>query len=106
MNTVESFDMMEKLLPDIVELLADPAIAEFKETARNERVKSSEVIAGLLPVFITKHRNATLRIIAEVSGKTVDEVKKQPLADTIEDFKFSDEVYSFFGSCLRLVLRA
>ena len=107
MKTIDSFDMMEKLLPDIVELLSDEDIVQFKEETRSgKKIKAEEAINSLLPLFVVKHKDATLRIVAAVSDKTVDEVKEQPLAVTTADFKFIDEVYGFFASCLRLVLKA
>ena len=107
MNTIDCFDMMEKMLPDIVEVLSDEDILKFKDETRGGKpIKAGDAINTLLPLFISKHRDATLRIVAGVSGKTVDEVKKQPIDKTTADLKFTDDVYSFFASCLRMVLKA
>lgn len=109
MKTSDSFALMEQLLPDLEELLGDDEIRAFKEEARGGApIVASSAMQRLMPLFTGKHRDALLRVIAACNDKTVEQVESQELSDTIADMRsgFTDEVYSFFAQCLRLVLKA
>lgn len=110
MSTDLGFDMMEKLLPDVASILADEDVKRVKESfaKKNAKIAVGASFDPVLGLFLGKHRETMFRIAATVSQKTVAEVKKQPLHDTVETVQqgLSDDMMTFFASCLRLVMTA
>ena len=110
MSTELGFDMMEKLLPDVALILADEDVKSVKESVakKDDKIVVGMSFAPILALFLGKHREVMFRIAATISHKTVAEVKKQPLHDTVETVQqgLSDDMMTFFASCLRLVMTA
>ena len=110
MSTEVGFDLMERILPDVAEIMSDEDVKRLKEQIRTEDAQGSVkgVFMPTMALFLGKHREAVYRIAAAVSGKTVEETRNQPMGDTIEALQagFTDDMIRFFGLCLRMVMTA
>lgn len=108
MTTEFAFALMEKILPDVVEILSDPNIQTQKNNFKNGEVDAMHLLGDMMPVLIVTHRGAMFRIIAALSEKTVDEVQKQDFTETLKVWRggFIDEMMGFFVPSLRMVLKA
>lgn len=108
MNTEFAFEIMERITPDVVEILNDPAVQGVKLALKEGNISPIESIRDLYPALFTAHKDAMYNIIAATAGKTVDEIKAQPFSDTVTVLRdgFVDEMLGFFVSWLRMVLKA
>lgn len=108
MKTNIAFDVMEKILPDVAELMNDDDVKLDSEDFRKDGAKVGDMMTKLMPVFISRHRSAFFNIIAAISGKTAEEVAEQDFAETLKAFTegFTDDMFVFFVLCLRLARRA
>lgn len=110
MATETGFDTMEKLLPDVADILSDDAVKEIKNGVEKEngKIVVSAVFAPVMRLFLGKHREAMYGLVATLCGKTPEDVKKQPLSETVATLRdgVSDEMLTFFASCLRMVMSA
>lgn len=104
MKTDFAFDVMEKILPDVAELMNDDEVKLPKE----EGAKVGDMMTKMLPVFITKHRTALYNIVGAISGKTSEDVAAQDWSETLKIFMdgFTEGMFVFFICCLRLARRA
>lgn len=107
MTTEQAFDVMQKLAPYVSEIVTDNAVgdvaAEYRETKN-----AAAIMDNLFPLMLVNHREALYNIVAVSTGKTVETVKKQPLADTKADLDASvcDDMFDFFILFLRMAVRA
>lgn len=105
MKTELAFNVMEKILPYVEEIMNDDAVKITSEDFAKDGAKVGDVMSKLLPLFITKHRDAMFSITGALNGITADEVKEQDFAETVKSLyesKFIDEMFGFFIWCLRL----
>lgn len=108
MKTEIAFDVMSKLLPDVVEIINDPKLTSAKEAAKAAGKTFKQAMPELLPLFLVDHREAVMRIFAAVQDKTLEEVKAQPFRETTINTVASvmEDVMLFFGFCLRMAMHA
>lgn len=110
MNTEVGFNTMEKLLPYVSAILSDDSIRAVKvRIQKNENdVNTNEALNTLLPLFIGKHRDNMYVIASIICEKTVEEIKEQPLTETISVLRngIANEMLAFFGLCLRMAMNA
>lgn len=109
MNTDMGFDLMEKLLPHVTAIVTDEDVVHVKELLRKEdTIQVGKAMHDILPLFLGKHREHMYAIAAITAGKTVEEIKQQPLADTLQVMRESvtGDMLSFFGLCLRMAMSA
>nr|MBR4281676.1 hypothetical protein [Clostridia bacterium] len=103
-----AFDKMEKLLPYLSEVLNDADVKAFRDaagTTETANMPAGDAMQQLLPLFVTKHREAMFNIIAVFKGVTVDEAREMPLSDVLKVMKenFVGDMLVFFIFCLRMV---
>lgn len=108
MTTEMAFDTMEKLLPHLAEVLGDVEIRQMVEMAKADGGKTTpakELLTAMLPLFVTRHRDNMLNIVAAMKGVTVEEAQAMPFADTLATLRgnFVEEMLLFFMLCLRMV---
>lgn len=107
MTTEQALDKMELLLPHYTALFNDPDAAAIIKTVREENGESlvGVTLHKLLPIFTGKHRETLYQIISIVHEKPVEEVKAQPIMDTISDLRNAlvNETLLFFMTCMRMV---
>ena len=88
------------LLADLSDKLANDA--EFKAfMAGKKTMTNREFIFKMIPHLLKNYREEAFDILAVWNDKTVDEVKSQPLGETIAEVKsiFNDKDFrSFFSS--------
>lgn len=107
MTTEMAFDAMEQLLPHLAEVINDVEVKQLADFARTEEGKSSpasDLMADMLPLFITKHRDAMMHIVAVFKGVTVEEARAMPFKETLEALRsnFMGDMLLFFMLCLRM----
>lgn len=107
MTTDQALDKMELLLPYYAKIFNDPDAAEIIKTVREEKGESlvGDTLQKLLPIFTGKHREALYHIISIVHDKPVEDVKAQPIMETIAALRNAlvNETLLFFMACMRLV---
>lgn len=108
MTTEMAFDAMEQLLPHIAEVLGDVEIRQMVELAKADGGKNTpakDLLTAMLPLFVTRHRDNMLHIVAAMKGVTVEEARGMLFADTLETLRgsFVEEMLLFFMLCLRMV---
>lgn len=109
MNTELGFDLMEKLLPDVAAILNDEKVKKIKAEMRSDgSIAIGEGMNAVLPLFLGKYRENLIRMAAAISGKSEKEIMEQPMGETLAVFQagVTDEMLSFFASCLRMVMSA
>lgn len=113
MNTEIGFDMMDKLLPYVAAVLEDDKVGEYKAALRQEKgdtggIDVAAAMRSLLPLFLGPQRENMLHIAAIIAGKTVEEIKAQPLTDTVKLLHdgIMGDMMVFFASCLRMAMNA
>lgn len=108
MPTEMAFDAMEKILPHLAEVINDADVKAFTDLAKDPqgmKTPAGDVMEKMLPLFVTKHREAMFNIIAVFKGVTVEEVRAMPFIDTLQLMKenFIGDMLVFFIFCLRMV---
>lgn len=108
MRTDLAFDVMAKILPDVVEILSDPAT---KNAFDGDDVTVISGMGALMPALVVNHREAMLRIIGAISGKDADTVAAQDwatetLTQWLDAKKFIDELLVFSLPWVRLARKA
>ena len=131
MNAGQAYECMVRMVPHAAELVCDPQIAEVRKSLLSGHSPAHEVaatdakeahaaeplrtgrgpadgqskvwnfMAKAYPLLLGKHRRALLGIVAALSGKTVDEVRAQPLGETMTVIRagFTGELFGFFAVC-------
>lgn len=112
MDTKTTFAMMEKALPVVLELIQDEEVVDFKETIKDEEnaknTTMGEAMQKLMPVFLMKKRDCVIRLLAVVTGKTVEQVEEQDYTITKVDMKsmLIGDIFDFFAWSLRMATKA
>lgn len=103
MRTDVAIDKLCNIAPvfaDLSEKLANDA--EFKAfMAGKKTMTNREFIFKMIPHLLKNYREEAFNILAVWNDKTVEEVKRQPLGETIAEVKsiFNDKDFrSFFSS--------
>lgn len=105
-TTEKAFDLLPYALDIYEKINADKIIKQFKDKYKG---KKADVMMVGLEVFkvvlsnMPKVKKEVFEIVALVEEKTVEEVKKQPLMQTLKTFKaiFSEpELMGFFKSAM------
>lgn len=111
MSTESSFDLMEKLLPIVSSIMADEEVQTVKGVIKRDdesKVNIRQSYSPVMSLFLGKHREDMYMMCAAMSGRTVKDVKAQPLSETLEALQqaLDGEMMSFFALCLRMVMTA
>ena len=110
MSTEKAFECMARMVPYVVEIENDPAIAEAKRkmTEKSGEVTNGDFMLEIYPLLMRDHLDALCGIIAAMEGKTAGEVKAQPYKETFAAIKagFTKELFDFFPFAVRLVANA
>ena len=106
MPTDQGFDVMQRLTPYVNEIIGDEEVTKIAEEFR-EKKNALSSMNRLFPLMLERHRDALYGMVAAVGGKTVEEVRSQPLGQTKEGFQeaMSDDVFDFFILFLRMAVR-
>ena len=106
MSTERALECMTKIVPHMVEIVSDPQVAEVKKMLleKGAQATNSDVMEAIYPLLMDKHRDAVCGMIAAMSDKTVDEVKKQPWQESFAQIKagFANELFDVFPYAVRL----
>lgn len=107
MNTETGFDLMLDFLPIASEILEDAEIKVAKEQLMKDAGSSSELAKDILPILLKNKRDAVMQLVSVVSGKTLEQVKAQPISETVKILRESVRLYAdFFPAALHLVALA
>ena len=107
-STGIALDAMLEMLPYVESIITDPDFSEMKKRIKREDgVTFAELIGDSFPMFAKKRRNEMYGIVAAVTGKTIDEIDKQPIHETLAVFSdvMGSDVLSFFIYSARLVAK-
>lgn len=107
MTTREALDVIAKISPDVAELAGDEEIAKIRKSVAGDRNKTFyDVMADLIQLFTVKHKAATVRILAALEGKTVDELMETPFEEAALHTVYSsiEDVMLVYGFFLRMAL--
>lgn len=107
MTTEMAFDAMEKLLPHLAAVVSDPEIRHAADIVKTEEGKKTPVfdlLPTMLPMFITRHREDMLHIVAAFKGVTVEEARALPFRETVAAMRENlvGDMLLFFMLCLRM----
>lgn len=106
MPTEQGFELMAKIVPYFSQISNDNEMQELaKELRKTKNV--SEQMAPLFGLMLCKHREALYGMVSAASGKTVEEVRTQPVKETKETFLdvTGDDVLDFFICFVRMASR-
>ena len=108
MDTKTTFEMMEKILPDVTRILNDSVVQQAKHDIKDNKVSAVGSMEVIMTALLDGHADAVYNIIAALSDKTVEEVQQQDFKKTLAVWTNGtiDEMMSFFMPLLRMVLRA
>lgn len=112
MTTEMSFDVMQNILPYVVEINGDEEIQNAKKAYIGENGNNDPymLMNALLPLLLARHRKAVYILMGSVCGKTAEEVAAQDFKTTLADWKaateFVGEMAGFFVPAARMVARA
>lgn len=113
MNTEQTMDLLVNITPAIMEIVKDEELVKvFSERVKPKKGMSKEEInklamnkgfekiGKLVPMLLGNHRNDIYTILAEINGKSIDEVKSQSPIKTIgqiQELLQDKELISFFS---------
>lgn len=113
MNTEQTMDLLVNITPAIMEIVKDEELIKvFSERVKPKKGMSKEEInklamnkgfekiGKLVPMLLGNHRNNIYTILAEINGKSIDEVKSQNPIKTIgqiQELLQDKELISFFS---------
>lgn len=107
MTTDQALDKMEMLLPHFSTLFNDQDASEFIMSVRAAKCQNQtgEAMNKLIPIFARQYRETLYNIVAISHDKTVEEVRNQPIMETINCMRSSlvDETMMFFIACMRMI---
>lgn len=105
MSTKDAFDVIAQISPDVAELAGDEEIAKIRKSIAENR-NFYDVMADLIQLFTVKHKAATVRILAALEGKTVDELMETPFEEAALHTVYSsiEDVMLLYGFFLRMAL--
>ena len=104
LDAVEKFAHLAPVLADIIDAVKDNTeVINWLKTSQSAKSKA-DITLGLMRLFPTVYRlcgQSIFELIAICGARTVEEVKAQPLADTIQQLKdmiFDSDLRAFFSS--------
>ena len=107
MSTEKAFECMVRMVPYVVEIMSDPAVAEAKAKLKEKdgELTGGDFMLAMYPLLMRDHAEALCGIVAAMSEKTPDEVKAQPLGETLAALGagITKELFDFFPFAVRLV---
>lgn len=110
MSTATAFETMEKLLPIVADIVSGDDVKKVKDGLKKT---DNKIVAGtsfepIMALFLGQRRESMFELAAVASGESVEKVKKQPLAVTMQTLQqtIDGEMMSFFALCLRMVMTA
>ena len=85
MNTEKAFACMAHMVPYVAEIVGDPNVAEAKKKLidRGDELTGADAIQIIYPALMRDHSEALCGIVAAMEDRTVEEVKAQPLEETL-----------------------
>ena len=83
MNTDELLDVYCRIAPALEEITQGKRWAEIAEAGKDLTVKT--MLTRVLPIILADHREAFYTILAAMNGKTAEEIKAQPMPETMRD---------------------
>lgn len=107
-STGVGLDMMMEMLPYVESIVMDPDFDKMKKRIKGEKdVTLAELMADSFPMIAQKKRKEMYGIVSAVTGKTIDEIDKQPIRETLTIFMdvMGNDVLNFFIYSARLVAR-
>lgn len=111
MDTKTTFEVMEKALPLVLELIRDEEVVEFKERFKGENkedVTIGEAMEKLMGIFLLKKRAVVVQLLSVVTGKSVEQIEEQDYSITKIDMKNTviGDIFDFFGWSLHMAVKA
>lgn len=106
LDTVSGFDLMLKFIPPVSAILEDAEMAKAK-TMLTGKKSSAELAEAITPILLKSHNAELIDLVATMQGCTADEVKAQPIGETVETLAEGVRLYSaFFPAALHLAANA
>lgn len=106
MSTDKAFECMARMVPYVVEIAGDPKLVEAKKelAEKGGELAYSDFMLAVYPMLLCEHKDALYGIVAAMSDKTVDEVKRQPSGETFSVMRENStkELFDFFPFAVRL----
>lgn len=111
MDTKTTFEVMEKALPFVLDLIRDEEVVEFKEKFRGEEkedVTLGEAMEKLMGIFLIRKRDVVIKLLSVVTGKSVEEIEKQEYSVTKIELKnlLNGDIFDFFTWSLHMATKA
>ena len=104
-----ALDEMAAMLPHMETLLHSEEYRALKDRVHREgsNLTVSDIMGDAFSAVAVKNRTSLYGIVSAVTGKTVEEVDKQPIEDTLDAFRgaMGSQVLDFFSFCARLAVR-
>ena len=107
-STGVGLDLMMEMLPYVESIVMDPDFDKMKKRIKNEKdVTLAELMGDSFPMVAQKKRKEMYGIVSAATGKTIEEIDKQPLHETLTVFMdvMGSDVLNFFIYSARLVAR-
>lgn len=101
LSTDKAIDMLIEITPYIADIINDSDLRKVIDKYKKTPTKQIEYFAELIPIFLKKHREAVLIILAALNEKTVDETRNQSaliIIKQIEEITNDKDLISFFTS--------
>lgn len=110
MSTATAFETMEKMLPIVSDIVSDDDVKKVKDSLKKsgDKIAAGTSFEPIMALFLGKRRESMFELAAAASGESVENVKSQPLAVTMQTLQqaIDGEMMSFFALCLRMVMTA
>lgn len=106
MKAAAAFDMMEKILPCMSEIVNDAECKDIVDMWKhNKDIAGGDFMRKVIPFFVGRHREDTFGMVAAITGKELHEVYEMEMEDIVSALKsgFDTNMLDFFGCCLRVV---
>lgn len=107
MPTEKAFECMARMVPYVVKIEKDEKVIAARRALQEKKgeVTGGDFMLSIYPILLLEHGDALCGIVAAMSGKTPEQVAKQPLEETFAAIRegFTRELFDFFPFAVRLV---
>ena len=112
-TTEQALDEMIELLPYITPILDDVELKAFRDQLRPKegqkaQFATSDLVNGIFPLLITKHREHLYALLGHLNGVTAEEARTMPVSKVKEALISGvvTDFFDFFPFLLQMALRA
>ena len=101
LSTDKAVDILIEITPYVADIINDRDLRKVFDKYKKKPEKQIEYFAELIPTFLKKHREPVYIILAALNETTVEVIKAQSFAVTVNQIKEianDKELISFFTS--------